>query len=288
MTATPSAEACTSVSMCVAPALRAFRNARSVFSGASIARPRWAMTRGRGDSKNDGAPSGTRPTRGPTTREAGRDALERLGQLRRDDPQLAGLTLRDLRQRLQVLVGEEGPVRVPLMDRLEDRRDRLRFTLGAQHRRLGLTLSRQDRRLARTLGLEDRRLLGSLSRQDLRAAVALGAHLLLHRVLDREGRVDRLELDTSDADAPLAGGLVEHDPKLAVDVVAARQRLLEVEATDHVAERRGRQLLDCAEVVRDLVGRGTGIRHLEVDDRVDRDDEVVLRDDRLGDRKSVV
>jgi hypothetical protein len=50
--------------------------------------------------------------------------------------------------------------------------------------------------------------------------VAVGAHLLLHRVLDRPRRVDRLDLDAVDADPPLAGRLVEHAPQLAVDLVA--------------------------------------------------------------------
>ena len=94
-------------------------------------------------------------------------------------------------------------------------------------------------------------------------------------------RVDRLQLDAADADAPLAGGLVEHDAQLAVDLVAAGERLFEVEPTDDVAQRGRGQLLDGAQVVADLVRRGAGVGHLEVDDRVDRDDEVVLGDDGL-------
>ena len=135
---------------------------------------------------------------------------------------LFGVALRDLRQHLDVLVAEQLGVGVALVDGVEDREDRLGLTLGAQHRRLRVTLGLEDRRLARTLGREDLRLLRALGREDERAPVALGAHLLLHRVLDGEGRVDRLELDTRDADAPLAGRLVEHDAQLAVDVVAAR------------------------------------------------------------------
>src|SRR5690606_2880294 len=58
-------------------------------------------------------------------------------------------------------------------------------------------------------------------------------------------------------------------------------RLLEVEPADDVAQGRGGELLDRAQVVRDLVGRRTGVGDLEVDDGVDRDDEVVFGDDRL-------
>ncbi len=84
---------------------------------------------------------------------------------------------------------------------------------------------------------------------------------------------------------PLARRLVEHDPQLPVDVVAARERLFEVEPADDVSECRRRELLDGAEVVRDLVRRRTRVGHLEIDDRVDRDDEVVLGDDGLGGRE---
>ena len=41
-------------------------------------------------------------------------------------------------------------------------------------------------------------------------------------------RIDRLDLDAVDADAPLAGRLVEHAAQLRVDVVAAGQRLSSV------------------------------------------------------------
>src|SRR5690606_9950190 len=144
-------------------------------------------------------------------RESAAYALERFGELRGNDPQLVGLALGDLRQRQQVLVGEQLRVGVTIVDGLEDRRDGLRLTLRAEHCGLRLALGSQDGRLAGTLGLEDRRLLRALRGEDRRSTVTLGAHLLLHRVLNREGRVDRLELDTVDADTPLACRLVEHD-----------------------------------------------------------------------------
>ena len=160
-------------------------------------------------------------------RERARGVAERLAELRRDDEDLVRLALRELGQHLQVLVGQQALVGVAVVDRLEDGVDRLRLALGAQDRGLALALGGEHRGLLLALGVEDLRLLGALGGEDRGAAVALGAHLLLHRLLDRRGRVDRLDLDAVDADAPAAGRLVEHRAQLGVDLVAARQRLLE-------------------------------------------------------------
>ena len=122
--------------------------------------------------------------------------------------------LRELRQHLQVLVAEQLLVGLALVDRAEDRVDRLRLALGAQDRRRLGALGLEHGRLLLALGREDLRLLDALGGEDRGAAVALGAHLLLHRLLDRGRRVDRLELDAVDADAPLAGRLVEDDAQL--------------------------------------------------------------------------
>src|SRR5690606_382085 len=123
----------------------------------------------------------------------------------RDARQLRGRAVRDLRQHLQVLVGQQLRVGVATVDRVEDLEDRARLTLRLEDRGLRLALGPQDRRLLLTLGGEDLRLLDTLGREDRRTAVPLGAHLLLHRALHARGRVDRLELDTVDADAPAPG-----------------------------------------------------------------------------------
>ena len=65
---------------------------------------------------------------------------------------LFAVALGDLRQHLQVLVGEELRVGLPLVDRLEDRLDRLRLPLGGEDRGLLLALGLQDRRLLLALG----------------------------------------------------------------------------------------------------------------------------------------
>ena len=105
---------------------------------------------------------------------------------------LVGVAFGELRQHLQVFVAEQLAVRFALVDRREDGVDRLRFALGAQDRRLALALGVEHRGLLRAFGGQHRRLLGALGGEDLRlllafggedrgAAVALGAHLLLHR-----------------------------------------------------------------------------------------------------------
>ena len=53
---------------------------------------------------------------------------------------LFDVALGELRQRLQVLVGEQLRVGVALVDGVEDRGDRLGLALGAQHRGLRVTL----------------------------------------------------------------------------------------------------------------------------------------------------
>src|SRR3954464_10402916 len=169
--------------------------------------------------------------------------LHRARELARDHPDLVRVALGDLREHRQVLVRQQLRVRVAVVDGREDGVDRLGLTLGVQHLRLSLTLRAQDGRLLLALGGEDLRLLYALGGQDRSALVAVRAHLLLHRLLDRRRRVDGLQLDAVDADAPLAGRLVEHATQLGVDAVARRQRVLERHAADHVSQRRHGQLL---------------------------------------------
>ena len=215
------------------------------------------------------------------TAERTADAAQGIGELARDDPHLVGVTGRDLRQDLQVLVGQQLLRRLAAVDRVEDLLDGPRLTLCLEDCGLGRSLGAQDRGLLLTLCGEDRGLLDALGVEDRRTAVPLGLHLLLHRLLDGHRRVDRLELDPVDADAPAAGRLVEGAAELAVDLVAAGQCLLQVERADDIAQGRDRQLLDALDEVGDLVHGALGVDHRVVDDRVDVDDQVVGGDDRL-------
>jgi hypothetical protein len=209
------------------------------------------------------------------------DALEGVGELARDDPHLVGVAAGDLREHLEVLVGEQLLGRLAAVDRVEDLLDRPGLALCLQDAGLRRALGAQDLALLLALGGEDLAGLGALGGEDDGAALALGLHLLLHRLLDGVRRVDGLELDAVDADAPLAGRLVEHPAQLAVDLVTAGQRLLEVERADDVAQRGDGELLDALDEVGDLVDRRLRVDDLVVDDRVDAHDEVVARDDRL-------
>src|SRR6266487_1520379 len=157
--------------------------------------------------------------------------FECLPDLARHDPQLVRVALRDLRKGLQVLISKQPLIRVTVVDRLEDSGDRLRLPPRAgrlrlrvrirpYYRRLGFAARLEHGRLLLALRGQDRGLLRALRRQDRRALVALGSHLLLHRVLDGCWWLDRLQLHPADPDAPLARRLVELTSQLAVDVVA--------------------------------------------------------------------
>ena len=94
-----------------------------------------------------------RSRRGGEIRDRARDLPDHLLQLARDDPDLVRLALRDLRERLEVLVREQLGIRLALVDRREDGLDRLRLTLGPQDGSLLLALGREDRRLLLALRL---------------------------------------------------------------------------------------------------------------------------------------
>ena len=213
--------------------------------------------------------------------EGSGDAVERRRELRGHDPHLGGGAVGDLGQGLEVLVGQQLGVGVAAVDGVEDLKDGARLTLGLEDRGLRLTLGAQDRGLLVTLGREDLGLLDTLGGQDRGAAVPLGAHLLLHGALDGGRRVDGLQLHAVDADSPAAGGLVQDASQLAVDLVAAGQRLLQVHGSDDIAQRGDRQLLNGLQVVGDLVGGAHGVGDLVVDHRVDAHHEVVGGDDGL-------
>ena len=170
----------------------------------------------------------------------------------------------DLLERLGLALGPQRPG--------------LLFALRAEHVGLLVGLGVQDRGLPQALGAQDRRLLLALGLEHGRPLGPVGPHLLLHRLLDRPRRVDRLQLDAGHAHAPLLGCLVEHRPQLRVDRVAARERLLERHRADHVSKRRDRELLHRLEHVGDLVRGLHRVGDLVVDDGVDADRHVVLGD----------
>ena len=190
-------------------------------------------------------PSSSSSDPGLVAAECAADAAQGVGELARDDPHLVRVALGDLRQHLEVLVGEQLLVGVAAVDRVEDLQDRP-----------GLALGLEDARLRRALGAQDLALLLALGGEDLADCLVPSAVRIMARrsrsafiCFSIESwtdgrRVDRLELDAVDPDAPLAGVLVEHAAQLAVDLVAAGEGLLEVERADDVAQGGDGQLLD--------------------------------------------
>ena len=177
--------------------------------------------------------------------EGARHRPQRRRDLARDDPERVARALRELRQRLQVLVGEQLGVGVVVVHGLEDRarwpaprlrRVRILACLTPSAVRMALCFSPSA---VRILDCPD-----ALGGQDRGALLPLGAHLLLHRVLDRLRRVDGLDLHPGDPDAPLARRVIEHAAQHVVDVVARGQRLLQVHRPDHAAQHRRGDLLD--------------------------------------------
>ena len=158
------------------------------------------------------------------------------GELTRQHPDLVGRAIGDLRQCLQILVGEHVTIGLRLVDCLDDLDDGLGLTLGTEHGCLRFTLGTQDRRRLGSLCGEDGRLLLTLRRQNGSALIPLGAHLLFHRLLHAVGGVDRLELDPVDPDAPLAGRLVQDPAQLGVDAVPRGEGLLQIHGADHIAQ----------------------------------------------------
>ena len=154
--------------------------------------------------------------------------------------------------------------------RVGDLADGLRLALGFENRGALDALGLLDGRLALAFGLEDD---GAL--------LALGLHLAVHRLGHIRRRLDALQLDAHDLDAPLLGGLVEDIAQLRVDGLAAGERLVQGQLADDVTQVGLRELggsqVEVGDVVDELHGVGCAI----VDDGVDRDGHIVLRDDRL-------
>ena len=219
--------------------------------------------------------------------------LERLADLAGHDPDLVGVALGDLRQHLEVLVGEQRLVGLPVVDRLEDRLDRLALTLRPQDR--GLAGRPAARRIAASRSPSAFRIADCLSPSAVRIADWRWPSAV--RITARLSRSARIcfsieSLIDGGGSMPLSSTRLTRMPHLpvassstaaqaGVDLLAAGQRLLEVHAADDVAQRGHGELLDGLDVVGDLVRRGDRVGDLEVDDRVDRDDQVVLGDHRL-------
>src|SRR5262249_12674460 len=107
---------------------------------------------------------------------------------------------------------------------------------------------------------------------------ALGGHLARHRLLDLARRRDLTNLDRRDLDAPAIGHLIELAAQRGVDVLAAREHLVEQHVADHRTQSGNRDAARGALILLDVDDARDGVDDLGVDEEVDGDGGIVLRD----------
>ena len=194
---------------------------------------------------------------------------------------------RQLAERLDVFLGDEvvDGVDVAAGDGLRDGGGRGRFRFGRTLARLGVAeggflaaLGLENGRLFGAVGAGDGRLPVTLGLDDHRALFTFGLHLTGHGVSDVGRRGQVLDLDAHALDAPRMGRLVDGRQQARVDQVALRQHLVEVHRAHHRPQVGHGQLGDSVVQVVDPIGRLGRIDHLDEDDAVDLDGDVVLGD----------
>src|SRR5689334_14719 len=223
-------------------------------------------------------------------RQRGGDQPRDVGNVGRHDH--AVRRLREIAELRDVFLGDLEVHRADaagLGDRLGDLPDRLRVRLGDREDRRRLSLRGVDLRLLRAFRLRDRRLASALRdvdlllalafrRRDHRPLLALGSDLRLHRAQDLGRRRQVLDLVAQHLDAPVRRRRVERADDGRVDRVALLERAIELHAADDAAQRRLRELGDGEHVIGRAVRREPRIGHLEVENAVDGELRVVLRD----------
>ena len=112
-------------------------------------------------------------------------------------------------------------------------------------------------------------------------ALTLCTHLLGHDLLDFLRRLNVLDLHAGHLDAPLIRCFIQNRLHLAVDGLAAGQRLVKLHVTDDIAERRRRKILKTRNRILHTVGIKARIKHLHENNGVDLHGDVILRDHRL-------
>src|SRR6185437_11472685 len=95
-------------------------------------------------------------------------------------------------------------------------------------------------------------------------------------------RLDGLQLDTRDVDAPPDRRLLYNLAHALVDLIAAGERAVELHLADDVAQRRARERFEREREILDGVGGLLRIGDAIVEDRIDVDGHVVFRDHGLA------
>ena len=141
------------------------------------------------------------------------------------------------------------------------------FGIGHPFDRLGFTFGLQDLGLAVAVGVQNG---GPL--------LPLGFHLPVHRFGDVRRRINALDLHPHDAYTPFVGGVVQHLAQFGVDMIAAGQGRVQFHLANHVTKvglgQFGGRVVEISHIV-DQLDR---VRGLKVDDRINRDHHIVLRD----------
>ena len=165
-----------------------------------------------------------------------------------------------------------------------------RFRLGLREAlaRLGVAeggflaaLGGQHDGLLLAFGFEDGALPQAFGLENLRTLFALGLHLAGHAVDQVARRRDVLDLDAGDLDAPRLGGGIDDLQQPRVDLVAVGEQLVEVHRAHDGADVGHGEVDDGAAQLIDLVGGLGGVQHLVEVDAIDRHHGVVLGDDVL-------
>ena len=194
-------------------------------------------------------------------------------------------------KRADIIVGDEivDRLHVALGYGIADHLCRHGFSFCRSLPRLGIAIGG----FAAALGGEDLRLLGAFRRQDRRlplalghqdggALVALGLHLPRHGVDQIARRLDVLDLDTRDLDAPIAGRVVDHLQQAMVDLVALRQKLVQIHGAHHRADVGHGEVEDRRFEVVDLIARLRRVHHLIEGNAVHLHHGVILGDHLLA------
>ena len=140
----------------------------------------------------------------------------------------------DAGQRLGVFLRDEIVERldVALGNRLGDDLRGAGFGFGGALARLGVA----EGGFLAAFGLQDLRLLEAFGLEDLGTLVAFGHHLPAHRFDEVGRRIDVLDLDAGDLDAPGMRGFIDDAQQPLVDGVAIGQQLVEVHRAHHRAD----------------------------------------------------
>lgn len=139
-------------------------------------------------------------------------------------------------------------------------------------------LGAQDRRLFLAFGAVDLGLFDAFRFEHRRPLVALGLHLPLHRLAQRFGHGDVLDLIARDMRAPELGGVGDGAHHPLIDLASVFEGLVELHRADGRAHRGLRQIDDGAADVLRAIGGVLGVDDLIIENAVDGDGGVVLGD----------